>query len=99
MRTDRFGSRGQPREHNLQPQLLRMASLGAADQGVVGMVGRVTGLVAPGAVGEVTLPIRGGSQAFHAYPSDGEEILAPGTRIVVVEYEPPRTVTVARLTY
>jgi hypothetical protein len=50
-------------------------------------------------VGEVTLPIRGGLQAFHAYPSDGEEILAPGTRIVVVEYEPPRTVTVTRLSY
>jgi hypothetical protein len=76
-----------------------MASLGAADHGVVGMVGRVTGLVAPGTVGEVTLPVRGGSEAFYAYPADGEEILAPGTRIVVVDYEPPRTVTVTRFTY
>jgi hypothetical protein len=76
-----------------------MASLGAAVLGVVGKVGRVTGLVAPGTVGEVTLPVRGGSEAFYAYPADGEEILAPGTRIVVVDYEPPRTVTVTRMTY
>jgi hypothetical protein len=75
-----------------------MASLGA-DHGVVGMVGRVVGLVAPGTVGEVTLPVRGGSEAFYAYPADGEEILAPGTRIVVVDYEAPRTVTVTRLAY
>jgi hypothetical protein len=76
-----------------------MASLGAADQGVVGMVGRVTGLGAPGAVGEVTLPVRGDSQTFEAYPADGEEILAPGTRIVVIDYQPPRTITVTRLSY
>ncbi len=73
-----------------------MASLGAADHGTAGRVGRVTGLVAPGTVGEVTLPVAGGSEAFDAYPADGEEILVPGTRIVVVAYEPPRTVTVTR---
>jgi hypothetical protein len=76
-----------------------MASLGAADHAMIGKVGRVTGLVAPGTVGEVMLPVRGGSEAFYAYPADGEEVLVPGTRIVVVDYEPPRTVTVTRIAY
>jgi len=76
-----------------------MASLGAADHGVVGQVGRVTGLVAPDTVGEVAIPVRGGLETFHAYPADGEEILVPGTRVVVLDYEPPRTVTITRMSY
>jgi hypothetical protein len=76
-----------------------MASLGAADNGVVGAVGRVTGLVAPGTEGEVRLPSRDGAETFCAFPADGEEILAPGTRVVVVAYEAPRTVTVTRMAY
>jgi hypothetical protein len=67
------------------------------DQQMVGKIGRVTGTVGPGQVGEVMVPIRGGSEAFHAYASDGDDILATGTRIVVVEYFPPRTVVVARM--
>jgi hypothetical protein len=63
---------------------------------MVGKVGRVTGLVGPGTVGEVMLPVRGGSEAFYAYPADGVETLPSGTRVVVVDYEPPRTVTVTR---
>jgi hypothetical protein len=76
-----------------------VASLGAADPGVAGTVGRVTGLVAPDTVGEVVVPVRDGSETFAAYPADGEEILVPGTRVVVVDYEPPCTVTVTRITY
>ena len=67
------------------------------DHQMVGKIGRVTGTVGPGRVGEVMVPVRGGSEAFHAYPSDGDETLATGTRIVVVEYYPPRTVVVARM--
>jgi len=63
--------------------------------GVVGKVGRVTGEVAPGKVGEVMLPVRGGSEAFHAYAEDRGAVLATGTRVVVVEYYPPRTVFVS----
>ncbi len=62
---------------------------------VVGRVGRVTGDVAPDRIGEVMIPIRGGSEAFHAHPADGEAYPV-GTRIVVVEYHPPRTVVVMR---
>jgi hypothetical protein len=61
---------------------------------VIGKVGRVTGTIGPGRVGEIMLPIRGGSEHFHAYPADGEK-LPVGTRVVVVEYHPPRTVIVA----
>jgi hypothetical protein len=74
-----------------------MSSLGAAGDGVVGQVGRVTGLVAPDLAGEVTLHVDGGCAAFDALPADGEEILVPGTRIVVLGYEPPSIVTVSRI--
>ncbi len=62
---------------------------------MVGKVGRVTGAVGPGTIGEIMLPVRGGSEHFHAYPVDKEVDLPVGTRVVVVEYHPPRTVIVA----
>lgn len=65
------------------------------DQEVVGRVGRVTGTIAPGRLGEVMVAIRGGSEAFHAYAVDPKEAIAKGTRIFVVEYFPPRTVVVS----
>ncbi len=64
---------------------------------MVGKVGRVTGTIGPGKLGEVMVPIRGGSEAFHAYASDSDDTFATGTRIVIVEYYPPRTVVVARM--
>ena len=66
-----------------------------ADQVMVGKVGRVTGTINPGKLGEVMVPVRGGSEAFHAYAVNGGEAIATGTRVVVVEYYPPRTVVVA----
>lgn len=63
--------------------------------GMVGRTGRVTGRIEPGRTGEVMLAIRGGSEAFHAYAYDAQETIAVGTRVVVVEYHPPRTVTVS----
>jgi hypothetical protein len=61
---------------------------------VIGKVGRVTGTIGPGRVGEIMLAVRGGSEHFHAYPCDAKSI-SVGTRVVVVEYYPPRTVIVA----
>jgi hypothetical protein len=61
---------------------------------MVGRRGRVTGKVAPGQVGEVMLPVRGGTEAFYAYPATGE-VIEVGTPVVVVDYDPPRTVYVA----
>ncbi len=65
------------------------------DQEVVGRIGRVTGGIVPGRLGEVMVAIRGGSEAFHAYAVDPKEAIAKGTRIFVVEYFPPRTVVVS----
>ena len=65
-----------------------------ASEEMIGRMGRVTGTIAPGRIGEVMVAIRGGSEAFHAYAADTEETIAPGTRVVVVEYFPPRTVVV-----
>lgn len=65
-----------------------------ADHRVVGKMGRVTGRIAPGKLGEVMISVRGGTEAFHAYAADRDDVLAPGSRIVVVEYFPPRTVVV-----
>ena len=67
------------------------------DPQMVGKTGRVTGAIAPGQLGEVMVAMRGGSKPFQAYASDSDSTLAPGSRIVVVEYYPPRTVVVARM--
>jgi hypothetical protein len=61
---------------------------------MVGKIGRVTGTVEPGRLGEVMVSVRGGSEAFHAYASDKGETIELGTRVVVIEYFPPRTVVV-----
>lgn len=62
---------------------------------MVGKRGRVIGRIAPGIVGEVMLPIRGATEAFYAYPAT-DEVIEVGTPIVVVEFDPPRTVYVSR---
>jgi hypothetical protein len=56
----------------------------------------VTGTIAPKRLGEVMVPVRGGSEAFNAYAAEGESTIETGARIVVVEYHPPRTVIVSR---
>ena len=65
-----------------------------ADHQMIGKIGRVTGTIGPGKLGEVMVPVRGGTEHFHAYSSDGDDTISTGTRIVVVEYFPPRTVVV-----
>lgn len=62
---------------------------------MIGKVGRVTGVIGPGRLGEVMVAVRGGSEAFNAYSTDSEVTIAKGTRVVVVEYFPPRTVVVS----
>jgi hypothetical protein len=66
-----------------------------ADQEVVGKVGRVTGTVSSTGLGEVMIPVRGGTEAFHAYAADRSQTIERGARVVVVEYYPPRTVVVS----
>jgi membrane protein implicated in regulation of membrane protease activity len=62
---------------------------------MIGKVGRVTAPIRPGRMGEVMVAVRGGSEAFHAYATDKDDELLTGTRVVVVEYFPPRTVVVS----
>jgi membrane protein implicated in regulation of membrane protease activity len=68
-----------------------------ADHQMIGKMGRVTGTIAPGRLGEVMVQVRGGSEAFHAYSAEDDETIPVGSRIVVVEYFPPRTVVVSRM--
>jgi hypothetical protein len=68
----------------------------SADHDLLAKVGRVTGAIEPGEMGEVMLPVRGGSEAFYAYSTDPTEEIPAGTRVVVIEHEPPRTVVVTR---
>lgn len=64
---------------------------------MVGLMGRVTGTVGPGLVGEVIVRVRGGAEHFLAYPASGTERIERGTMVTVVEYLPPRTVYVAAM--
>ncbi|MFF5505178.1 hypothetical protein ACF1E9_05425 [Streptomyces roseolus] len=64
---------------------------------MVGLLGRVTGTVGPGLVGEVMLRIRGGAEHFLAYAAGPKERIEVGTLVTVVEHLPPRTVYVTAL--
>jgi len=64
------------------------------DASMVGLMGRVTGTIGPGLVGEVIVRVRGGAEHFLAYPATGSEKIERGTVVMVVEYLPPRTVYV-----
>ncbi len=61
---------------------------------MVGLMGRVTGTVGPGLVGEVIVRVRGGAEHFLAYAADGTGRFERGTVVMVVEYLAPRTVYV-----
>ncbi len=67
-----------------------------ADHQVIAKVGRLTSGIPPGGMGEVMLPIRGGSEVYFAYSSDPSEEIPKGTRVVVLEHDQPRTVIVSR---
>jgi hypothetical protein len=63
---------------------------------MIGKRGRVTGRVGPGLVGEVMISVRGGAEAFYAYPADEDSVIEIGQQILVVDFEAPRTVYVQR---
>ena len=68
----------------------------AADHQLIGKIGRLSGAIDPGGLGEVMVPIRGGSEAYYCYADDPHESIPAGTRVLVIEHEPPRTVIVSR---
>ncbi|GAA4951394.1 MAG: hypothetical protein HOV66_27485 [Streptomycetaceae bacterium] len=61
---------------------------------MVGLRGKVTGRIGPGLVGEVMVGVRGGIEAFLAYPVTPDETFEVGQLVTVVEYQAPRTVYV-----
>jgi hypothetical protein len=67
-----------------------------ADHQLIGKIGRLSGAIDPGDMGEVIVPVRGGSEAYYAYAADPAESIPEGTRVLVIEHEPPRTVIVSR---
>jgi membrane protein implicated in regulation of membrane protease activity len=67
-----------------------------ADHQVIGKIGRLISAIEPGGMGEVMLPVRGGTEAFYAYAAEGSEEIPKGTRVIVLEHDPPRTVIVSR---
>ena len=62
-------------------------------------IGRVTGRIAPGTIGEVRIPYKGGTETFHAYASDDGQVIEVGTEIVVIERVGPRSVKVMPFSY
>ena len=69
----------------------------ATNSDLIGKIGRVTGRIAPGDIGEVMLAVRGGTSAYHAYPADGNTVIPIGDRVLVVEFRPPQSVYVDQL--
>lgn len=63
---------------------------------MIGRLGRVTGRIGPGLVGEVMVQVRGGVEAFYAHPQHPGEEIEPGVRVIVVDFQPPRTAYVER---
>jgi membrane-bound ClpP family serine protease len=59
---------------------------------LVGRIGRVSDTVPAGGAQRGEVMIDG--QAYYALPADVHDTIAKGTRIVVVEHSPPRTVVV-----
>ncbi|MFE4196415.1 hypothetical protein ACFRJ9_11165 [Paenarthrobacter sp. NPDC056912] len=64
---------------------------------LTGKIGRVTGTIAPGTLGEVMLPFHGGTSAFFAHPFDKTSVFPVGEKVLVIYYEPPQTVYVDEL--
>jgi hypothetical protein len=60
-------------------------------------IGRVTAKIAPGTIGEVRIAYAGGSELFHAYAWEDDEVIGVGTEVVVIERIGPRTVKVTPL--
>jgi hypothetical protein len=66
------------------------------DHELIGKVGRVTGSIEPGRLGEIMLAIRGGHESYYAYAADQGERIEKGARVIVLEQDAPRTVIVSR---
>jgi flotillin len=67
---------------------------GGVDHRLVGKIGKVTVTIRPPRLGEVIVGVRGGSEQFAA---SSDEVIAVGTRVVIVTEDRSRTVTVTEM--
>ncbi|HEY1156038.1 MAG TPA: hypothetical protein VGE95_07100 [Arthrobacter sp.] len=67
------------------------------DRSLTGKIGRVTGRIGPGTIGEVMLPYLGGIMAFHAHPFDKASDFPVGAEVLVIYFDPPQSVYVDEL--
>jgi hypothetical protein len=67
-----------------------------ADQELIGKVAHTTSEIAPGEMGEVLVPVRGGAESYYAYGDDPAETIPRGARVLVLEQQAPRTLIVSR---
>ena len=67
------------------------------NRSLTGKIGRVTGEIGPGTLGEVMLEVRGGTAAYPARPYDGGTTYPVGERVLVMYLELPQTVYVEAL--
>ena len=67
-----------------------------ADHEVIGKVGQATSEIAPGEMGEVMVPVRGGTESYYAYCDDPAGTIPRGARVLVLEQQAPRTLIVSR---
>jgi hypothetical protein len=63
-------------------------------EGLEGKLGRVTGTVRPGHMGEVMLAVGNRVEAYYAVPYGGTETIERGTECVVVDTHPQLSRTV-----
>ena len=66
------------------------------DHELIGKIGHCTSAIEPGQMGEVMVPVRGGSESFYAYASDPDDQIPQGTRVLVVDRQVSRTLIVSR---
>lgn len=64
---------------------------------MIGRTGRVTGRIAAGTTGEVHIEIRGGTEAFLAFPAHIADVFEVGTKVQVADYLAPNKVYVEAL--
>ena len=82
-----------PKRVSVSARTRRLAVPSMNDDDTTGKTGRVSIPIPANGAGEIILDIRGGSEAFTAYPQGGEA-LAKNAHAVVVEQTGPRTVLV-----
>jgi hypothetical protein len=63
-------------------------------EGLDGKLGRVSGTVRPGHIGEVILAVGNRVEAYYALPYDGSETIDRGTECIVIQTHPQLSRTV-----